>query len=225
MRKRLVILAAGTAGLMLAAVLALHTPWARGRALAWATGFLTRYDLELAAGHLSYNALTRRITVTDVRLAAKGFASRPFLVAARIDVQLPWSVYRRRFAIDHLTIDQGIVDIYRDANNIVNLPPSSNAPTPERARELTIRSLTLNGLDVQYEDVFRDWGVTVPRIESALLNTALGASGNFGVRGGLQVRLKQRTMTMAPFETAMTFDGSNVMLKKRACRRQSSTRC
>jgi len=214
MRKRLVILAAGTAGLMLAAVLALHTPWARGRALAWATGFLTRYDLELAAGHLSYNALTRRITVTDVRLAAKGFASRPFLVAARIDVQLPWSVYRRRFAIDHLTIDQGIVDIYRDANNIVNLPPSSNAPTPERARELTIRSLTLNGLDVQYEDVFRDWGVTVPRIESALLNTALGASGNFGVRGGLQVRLKQRTMTMAPFETAMTFDGSNVMLKE-----------
>ena len=69
----------------------------------------------------------------------------------------------------------------------MNLPPSSNAPTPERARELDIRSLTLNGLDVQYEDQFRNWGVKVPRIESELLNTALGAKGNFGVRGNLVV--------------------------------------
>jgi outer membrane protein assembly factor BamA/autotransporter translocation and assembly factor TamB len=214
MRKRLVIFAAVAAGLLLAAVLTVHTPWARSRALAWASSFLTRYNLELAAGNLSYNALTRRITVTDVRLAAKGFSSRPFLIASRVEVELPWSVFRRRFAIDHLIIDQGIVDIHRDANNVVNLPPSSNAPTPERARELDIRSLTLNGLDVQYEDVFRDWGVKVPRIESKLLNTALGASGSFGVRGSLQVRLKKRTMTMAPFETVMTFDGSNVSLEQ-----------
>ncbi len=50
---------------------------------------------------------------------------------------------------------------------------------------------------MQYEDAFRDWGVTVTRIESALLNTALGASGQFGVRGGIQIRLRQRTMMLA----------------------------
>jgi outer membrane protein assembly factor BamA len=213
-RKRLVIFAAVAAGLMLAATLTIHSPWARGRALAWATNFLTRYDLELAAGNLSYNALTRRITLTDVRLAAKGFKDRPFLIASRIQVELPWSVFRRRFAIDHLTIDQGIVDIYRDANNVVNLPPSSNAPTPERARELDIRSLTLAGLDVQYEDVVRDWGVKVARIESKLLNSTLGASGEFGVRGGINVRLRDKTMVLAPFQTVMTFDGSNVSLEQ-----------
>ena len=139
---------------------------ARGRALAWASSFLHRYHLELEAGNLGYNAITRRITLTDVRLAAEGFKDRPFLVASRIEVKLPWSVFRRRFAIDHLVIDNGIVDIVRDENNVVNLPPSSNAPTPERARRLDIRSLTLNGLDVQYEDKFRNWGVKVPRIES-----------------------------------------------------------
>ena len=187
---------------------------ARGRALAWASSFLTRYHLELAAGNLGYNALTRRITLTDVRLAAEGFHDRPFLVASRIEVTLPWSVFRRRFAIDHLVIDSGIVDIVRDENNVVNLPPASTAPTPERARELDIRSLTLNGLDVQYEDQFRDWGVKVPRIESELLNTALGAKGNFAVRGTLAFRLRERTMTMAPFETVMTFDGSNVSLEQ-----------
>jgi len=73
------------------------------------------------------------------------------LVAARIDVQLPWSVYRRRFAIEHLTIDLGIVNIVRDQNNVVNLPPSSTAPTPEKAREFDIRSPHRHGLDVTDE--------------------------------------------------------------------------
>jgi outer membrane protein insertion porin family len=213
-RKALIILTAVAVGLVLAALLAAHTPFARSRALAWATSFLTRYHLELEAGDLSYNALTRRITVTDVRLAAQGFHDHPFLVAHRIEVRLPWSVFRRRFAIDHLVIDQGIVDIVRDRNNIVNLPPGSSGPTPERARALDIRSLTLNGLDVQYQDQARDWGVNVSRIESELLDTALGARGDFGVRGGIVFRLRDRTMTMAPFQTEMTFDGSNVALEQ-----------
>ena len=208
------ILAAIAAGLLLAVLAFIHTPMARGRALAWASDFLHRYHLELEAGNLGYNAVTRRITLTDVRLAAEGFKDRPFLIANRIEVTLPWSVYRRRFAIDHLVIDNGIVDIVRDQNNVVNLPPSSNAPTPERARRLEIGSLTLNGLDVQYEDQFRNWGVKVPRIESELLDTALGAKGSFAVRGSLSFRLRDRTMAMSPFETVMTFDGSNVALEQ-----------
>jgi outer membrane protein assembly factor BamA/autotransporter translocation and assembly factor TamB len=213
-RKWLIRLAAVAVGLVAAVLLAVHTPMARGRALSWASNFLTRYHLDLAAGNLSYNALTRRITLTDVRLAAEGHHDRPFLVASRIEVELPLSVFRRRFAIEHLVIDQGIVDIVRDKNNVVNLPPSSTRPTPERPREIDIRSLTFNGLDVQYEDRFRDWGVKVPRIEAALLNSALGAKGNFGVRGNIAFRLRDRVMTLAPFETVMTFDGSNVSLEQ-----------
>ena len=67
---------------------------------------------------------------------------------------------------------------------------------------------------MQYADAARDWGVKVPRIEAELANTALGAKGNFAVRGELSFRLKERTMTMAPFETVMTFDGSNVQLEQ-----------
>ena len=213
-RRLLIIPAMVVMGVIMAVLLAVHTPWARGRALAFASDFVTRYHLELEAGSLAYNAITRRITLTDVRLAAEGHRDRPFLIASRIEVTLPWSVYRRRFAIDHLAIDQGIVDIIRDANNVVNLPPSSNAPTPEIARRLDLRSLTLNGLDVQYEDQARNWGVKVPRIEAKLLNSPIGATGEFAVRGGLIVRLRERTMTMQPFATDMTFDGSNVMLEQ-----------
>ena len=97
-RRALIILAAVAVGLTLAVIAAVHTPMARSRALAWSANFLTRYHLELEAGNLAYNAVTRRITLTDVRLAAEGHKDRPFLVAKRIEVRLPWSVFRRRFA-------------------------------------------------------------------------------------------------------------------------------
>ena len=202
------------AGVVVAALLVAHSSWARSRALTWARDFVTRYNLVLEAGSLGYNAVTRRVTLTDVRLAAQGHEQRPFLVASRIEVKLPWTVYRRRFAMDHLEITGGVVDIYRDENNIVNLPPGSDRPTPEQPRRLDIRGLTLNGLDVQYTDAARNWAVKVPRIESELLNSALGATGNFAVRGELVFRLRERIMTMSPFETVMTFDGSNVMLQE-----------
>jgi len=212
-RRTLIWPAAVAAAATVAVLVTIHTPWARGRALAWTTDFVTRYDLTLRADDLGYNALTRRITLTGVRLAAKGHDDRPFLVASRIEVTLPWTVYRGRFAIDHLTIEHGIVDIFRDANDVVNLPPGSQRPTPETPRRLDLRGLTLRGLDVQYVDLVRDWGVTVPQIESTLTDSVLGAEGAFAVRGPLAVRLRQHTLTIAPFDTVMTFDGANVSLQ------------
>lgn len=212
MRRGLVIPAAIAAGTVLAVLILIHTPWARSRALAWAGDFVSRYDLVLRAHDLSYNALTRRITLTDVRLAAEGHDDRPFLVAQRVEVTLPWTVLRGRFAINHLSIDNGIVDIVRDENGVTNLPPGSDRPTPESPRRLDLRGLTLRGLDVQYADMVRDWGVKIPQIESALTSGALGAEGAFAVRGPLAVRLRERTLTMAPFDTVMTFDGSDVTL-------------
>src|SRR5688500_12080950 len=206
-RRGLVILAALVGGVILAALLAAHTPWARSRALTFARDFVTRYNLVLETGSLGYNALTRRITLTDVRLAAKRHEQRPFLVASRIEVQLPWTVYRRRFAIDHLEINGGVVDIYRDENNVVNLPPGSNRPTPEQPRRLDIRGLTLNGLDVQYTDAARNWGLKVPGIESELINTPAGATGEFAVRGTMSLRLRDRNLSMEPFEKVIAFAG------------------
>ena len=79
---------------------------ARGRALAGPRDFVTRYHLELEAGSLGYNAITRRITLTDVRLAAEGHKRPP--VPGRQPHRSAAAVerLRRRFAIDHLDIDQ-----------------------------------------------------------------------------------------------------------------------
>ena len=208
----LVILLAAVMGMTLATMALVHTPWARARALAWATDVVARYDLVLQAGDLGYNAVTRRVTLTDVRLAAEGHEARPFLVARRIEVQLPWIVYRGRFAIDHLTVEGGLVDIHRDANDVINLPPGSDAPAPARARRLDLDGLTLDGLDVQYSDAARDWGITIPGIAAELADTARGATGTFAVRRPMEVRLRDRTLAFAPFDTVMTFDGADVTL-------------
>lgn len=212
MRRGLVVPAAIAAVVIVAALLLIHTPWARTRALAWAGDFVSRHDLVLRANDLSYNALTRRITLTDVRLAAEGHDDRPFLVAQRVEVTLPWMVFRGRFAIDHLRVDHAIVDIVRHENGVTNLPPGSGQPTSDTPRRLDLRGLTLRGLDVQYADMVRDWGVKIPQIESALTSGALGAEGAFAVRGPLAVRLRERILTMAPFDTVMTFDGSDLTL-------------
>ena len=212
-RRGLVFLTTVVVGGALAVLLAVHTPWARSRALTWATDFVTRYQLTLKAADLRYNAITRRITLTGVRLAAVGHDDRPFLLAQRIEVRLPWIVYRGRFEIDHLEIEAGLVDIYRDANDIVNLPPGATGPAPDTPRRLTVHGLTLRGLDVQYADQMRDWSLQVPRIETALVKTALGSEGAFAIRGETAVRIRERTMTLSPIETVMTFDGSNVSLK------------
>jgi len=142
-RRVALVVAAVAAGTLLTALLAVHTPWARGRALNWASAFVTQFDLSLPADALDYNIITRRITLTGVRLAAAGHQDRPFLVADRIDGKLPWTALRGRFAIDHLAIENGVVDIYRDANGVVNLPPGSTRPTPVTPRRLDLRGLTL----------------------------------------------------------------------------------
>ena len=74
-----ILLTAIAIGVILAGLLAAHTPWARGRALAWATDFVARFHLDLAAGDLSYNVVTRRVTLSRVRLAAEGHHDRPAL--------------------------------------------------------------------------------------------------------------------------------------------------
>ena len=124
-RRGVIILAALAVGLTLAVLLAIHTPWARGRALTWASDFVTRYNLALKADDLSYNAITRRITLRGVRLAAKGHEDRPFLIAQRIEVKLPWVIYRRRFEIDHLRSRAG---------SSTSIATPTTSPTSRRRR-------------------------------------------------------------------------------------------
>ena len=62
-----------------AALLFLHTNPVQSRVLGWSIGELERrFDLDLSADDLHYNLVLRRVTLTNVRLAAVGHRDNPF---------------------------------------------------------------------------------------------------------------------------------------------------
>ncbi len=202
-----VLLAAATVG----AVIVAHTSWARARALNWATTFLdARYRLVLTARALDYNALTRRVAIDDVRLAAKGHEDVPFFTARRVEVRLPRSVYSGIFAIDSLTIDGGASDIVRDEDGVSNLPPSGGGPTPLVPRRINLRTIAFENFTFRYIDRLRDLALSVPRMAANLKSESRGATGPFWIHGQTTFRRHEQTITLEPAQAQLTFDGSNI---------------
>ena len=213
LRRGLALGAAGVLAVVVVGVLALHSPWTRSRALSWAQATLaSRYDLVLTARDLSYNAVTRRASASDVSLAARGHEDAPFFSASHVAVRLPWSVYGGRFAIDHLEVDGGAVTIERDANGVSNLPAGAEAPALQQPRRLDLRGLQLRGFSVRHADRQHDVDLSVPGIEVSLARAASGASGSLAIRGATTLRVAERTLRLAPTDTDLEFDGSSVSL-------------
>ena len=149
-RRVLAISTIAVVAILVAALLILHTNPVQSRLLNWSIAELERrFDLKLSADNLHYNLARRRVTLTNVKLAALGHLDQPFFSANAITVQLPWAAYRGRLRFDDIAVDQGRVNVYRDATGVSNLPPGRgrrdpNAP-PRRidARGLTVRESEL----------------------------------------------------------------------------------
>ncbi|MGH9202371.1 MAG: hypothetical protein ACRD2A_14180, partial [Vicinamibacterales bacterium] len=73
--------------------------------------------------------------------------------------------------------------------------------------------MTLGSFDFHYHDRLRDLDLSVPGIEADLADRSGAASGRFSIRGRTTFRRRVQTLTLAPAETQMTFDGSNVFFE------------
>src|SRR5215203_1295622 len=97
MRRLLAISAIGLVAFVAAVAIALHTPPVQRRILSWSIGELERrFSLELSADSLRFNLITRRVVLSNVKLAATAHRDDPFFTANAITVKLPWVVYRGR---------------------------------------------------------------------------------------------------------------------------------
>src|SRR5262245_40744157 len=182
--RALAIVAVLLAALVVSAVIVGHTSWARSRALNWAITVLdARYRLKLSASVLDYNALSRRVALSDVRLAARGHEDTPFFTAKRVEVRLPRSVYSGIFAIDALNIEDGVTDIIRDEAGVSNLPPTTGGPTSPIARRVDIRAIAFQNFNLRYLDRARDLALSVPGMAANLTAQQAGATGPFWIHG------------------------------------------
>lgn len=202
--------------IVVVAVLVLHTNPVQARILQWSVGELERrFDLDLAADDLHYNLATRRVTMTNVRLAALDHLDDPFFVAETVGVKLPWAVFRGRVRFDEVTVGRGSVTIFRDADGESNLPPGRGERDPNApARRIDIRGLQVRNLDFIYRDFQRDIEISTPRIRTDLAWDAVaeGASGAFAIEDDVLIRVGERRVTMKPVTGGMTFTGSDLEL-------------
>jgi outer membrane protein assembly complex protein YaeT len=225
-RRLLAISAIAVVALVLAALFALHTTTVQSRILAWSVSELEkRFDLNLTADVLDYNLFTRRVLLTNVRLAAKGHEDNPFFGSSRVSVRLPWVAYRGRLRFDEVIVDGGKVLITRDQEGISNLPPGRGRRDPNAPpRRVDVRGLVVRDLDFQYRDYRRDVEIHAPGVRTDLVYVmGEGAAGPFAIDRDLIVRVGKRRVVVAPVKGAMAFDGSNVTLDDVALKTREGT--
>ena len=211
----LAISAIAIAGLVLVMLIALHTNPVQGRILEWSIRELERrFDLNLIADNLHFNLASRRVVMTNVRLAAVGHRDQPFFTANAVMVQLPWAAYRGMLRFEEVTVDRGVVTIIRDVNDVSNLPPGRGRRDPNLPpRKIDVRALMVRDLDFLYHDFKRDVEIRAPGIQTDLAyDLGEGASGPFSIGRGVDVRIGERRVTVDPVTGHMVFDGSNVEL-------------
>jgi outer membrane protein assembly factor BamA/autotransporter translocation and assembly factor TamB len=202
----------------LALVALLHLPPVRSRALSWVVAELeSRYDLLLTSDRLSYNLVSGGVTLTNVRLAARGFADQPFFTATRVHADVPLAAYAGRLILDDVAVEAGRLTIVTDAQGRSNLPERGEAPPPAEPGALALGGLHLHDFAFLYDDRQTPMRISATGIESALDDPGArvfdGATGPFAVRGGVDVKWRDRALHVEPFESRLGFDGRNVSLE------------
>jgi len=205
--------------LFVAALFVLHLPAVRGRVFDFAVRQLaSRYNLDLQAARLDYNLFTRRVTLTDVRLAARGHEQDPFLTARRVTVALPWSVFRGVLAFNQIDLEGTSVSMLRYDNGSSNLPTGRGASDPNAPpRRLDIRGLAIVGLDFTYLDRVRKMQIVAADVHTDLAPGRVGGlpgvSGPIEIRKGIRLEFGEREVVVEPIAGSLGFDGSNVGLQ------------
>lgn len=195
---------------------ALHTNPVQRRILSWSVAELERrFDLDLVADDLHFNLASRRVTMTNVRLAAVGHRDDPFFTSAAVTVQLPWAAYRGRLRFEEVSIDAGSVSITSDLQGVSNLPPGRGARDPNLPpRRVDIRALTIRNLDFAYRDLRRDIEIRTPRIRTDLVyEPGVGARGPLAIEREGLVRVRERSVAIRPVTGTMVFEGSALALE------------
>ncbi len=187
------------------------------RILQWSIGELERrFDLDLTADSLSFNLVTLRVVMTNVRLAAVGHHDDPFFTAESVEVRLPWAVYRgraelrrggrrRRTRHDH-------------ARPVGRLEPAAGPRPPRSERAAAARRRprrAASGSSTSSIAICSATSRSRRRASAPICPTlpATGATGPLAIDGTIAVRVKQRRVDVKPVSGTMVFDGSNVELE------------
>ncbi len=146
------------AGVALAAVVVcavavvgvLHTPPGRTLVRSAAASWLRSQGIDFSVERITYNLLTLTVDLRGVRMRAI-HADTPFLVADRIQADVPWSILGGEIHVDGIALTRPVVHIVRAADGTLNLPAGGSGGGPPLAR-LRIERLQFEQAALRYDD-------------------------------------------------------------------------
>ena len=206
-------------GVVLAGVVFL-TPLPGMLLLRPALAFLEReYGVTGTAGRLDLDIARLRIGVEDLRLAARGHSTEPFLAIDRALVDFPWSALWSDVSIDSVSLRGMALAVSYDADGTSNLPLTGGGTGAESAAAPTMRvgRFDLREFTLDWRDEARTFALRLPPTSVRLVageETASPASGPITMDGTARIVWRGTAAEISRLDGVLGFDGAALDIRR-----------
>lgn len=221
--RRAAMVAGGALVLVALIVAVLHTPPVRRGVAGVIEARLAAAGIASQIGAIRYNLLDLEVEVDDLRLRAVA-ADDPFLEAAALRVDLPWSVIFGDLGVESIELVDAHVRLIRGADGGWNVPGAGETATEaepgmgEAASEAApvalprIGRLVLDNTRVDIVDAVSGVGLELPVLNATAEALADEARLSLGSAGTL--RFRDRTMPVSAVSGGFAWDGVSLTLRQ-----------
>jgi outer membrane protein assembly complex protein YaeT len=142
-------------GLLIVAIIAIHTPPARRYITDQVVTLLAREQIEFSIDQLGYNVLNASVNLRNVRIRSTTRPNAPvFATIGRAHINLSLlQLLQRRYVVQSGTVDGVDIHYFVDEQGRNNLPrPPANPDEPRRPLDYLVSSLEIDRAHVRYEN-------------------------------------------------------------------------
>lgn len=167
--------------------------------------------------NLLQGALFGQVEATDILVAGRSEADRPFFTAQRITASIDWfPAIARRPAITITSVEMSdwklLVEKWRDGTNFPKRRPRQASPGGKRPFTVAMRYFRASRGEFVYDDHQDSWGIQAPNIRVDISNYP-NYHGEVSTNGGL-VTVQDHLPMWTNMKARFTINGNTLLLRK-----------
>ncbi len=185
-----------------------------------AFAFLEReYGVTGTAGRLDLDIARLRIGVEDLRLAARGHSTEPFLAIDQAVVDLPWSALWSDVSIDNVSLRGMALAVTYRTDGTSNLPATGGGTGAASAAAPAVRvgRFDLRDFTLDWRDAARNFALQLPPTSIRLIageETGSAASGPITMDGTARIAWRGTASEISRLDGALGFDGAALDIRR-----------